>query len=37
MNTVEFKAWKEWFKKNYPEDFTIFNDEVLYAIYAMNK
>jgi len=37
MNTEAFKAWKEWYKKNYPEEFSMFNDKILYEIYSMNK
>lgn len=37
MDTKEFKIWKKWYKKNYPEEFYAFNDEILYELYCMNK
>jgi hypothetical protein len=37
MNSKEFKAWKKWYKKNYPVEFATFNDEILYEIYLMNE
>jgi hypothetical protein len=33
MNSKEFKKWKKWFEKNYPEEFIAFNDEILYEFY----
>lgn len=26
----EFKNYLKWFEKNYPEDFSVFNDQIIY-------
>ena len=37
MNTQEFKDWKKWYKSQYPEEFSIFDDKFLYELFLMNE
>ncbi len=37
INSEEFKIWKEWFSKQYPEDAWILNDQDIYDIYVLGK
>jgi len=36
MDTKEFKAWKELYKRLYPEEYYSFDEENLYNIYTGN-
>jgi len=36
MDSKEFKEWKVWYEQVSPEEFSMFNDKILYDIYKTN-
>ena len=34
METKEFKEWKKWYEESYPNEYAVFNDEILYEFYS---
>jgi len=37
MKSKEFKEWKKWHEKTYPDEHYSFNEEFLYELFKMNE